>query len=145
MWSEPLALPPACLTEPVTGFGASIIFVFTDDLENAHRFYADTLGLAMTTDQGVCRIYRIVGEAFMGVCEHRQPSPDGTIITLVSDDVVGWYERILARGGQVDGPPVHSSRFGITHFFMRGPDGYRIEIQSFDDPRWAGAPQTDPA
>ena len=117
-----------------------ITFLFVADLEASHRFYAEALDLPIQVDQGDCRIYRINGGAFLGICER----PDrvgargtGLIVTIVTDDVTGTHERLVASGVAVEHPPVHSDEYHITHAFYRDPDGHLVEVQRFDDPDWA--------
>jgi hypothetical protein len=33
-------------------------------------------------------------------------------------------------------PPTYNERYQIYHLFARDPNGYLIEIQRFEDPRW---------
>lgn len=117
---------------------AQITFLYTDDLERSARFYEEVLGLELALDQGGCRIYRAIGGAFIGIChkgDMRAAEAD-IILTLVTDDVDGWHERIAGQGWQVEHPPRRNETYGIHHFFMRDPNGYRIEIQRFDSADW---------
>ena len=117
---------------------ATITFIQVDDLERSHRFYADTLGLELTTDQGACRIYRAAAGGFLGICDHAgPPSPDGIILTIVREDTEAFCAELEAAGVTFEKPVGHNERFGITQAFLRDPDGYLVEIQRFDDPSWA--------
>ena len=118
---------------------AHITFLATVDLGATARFYEDVLGLALALDQGTCRIYRVRDGAFIGFCERDEtPSPDGVIVTLVTDDVDGWHERLTARGVAFEKPPALHPKYQIYHCFLRDPNGYLLEIQRFEDPRWRG-------
>ncbi len=120
-------------------FDQLVIFLYTRDLERSAAFYGDTLGLPLVLDQGGCRIFRIGRDAFLGVCrcsESRPCSPDGIIVTLVSADVDGWYQELLAKGVAFEAPPRANPTYSIYHCFLRDPDGYQVEIQRFDDPAW---------
>lgn len=55
------------------------------------------------------------------------------IVTLVTDDVDGWAERLVAAGHDVEGPAAND-RFALYHLFVRDPDGHLVEIQRFDEP-----------
>ena len=108
-------------------------------MERRAAFYGETLGLSVVLDQGGCRIFRVSRDGFLGVCrcsEARPRGPDGVIVTLVSDDVDGWYERLKAKGVAFETPPRANPEYGIYHCFLRDPDGYRVEIQRFDNPAW---------
>ena len=121
-------------------FDAQITFCFTKDLEGTCRFYEDVLGLPLKLDQGSCRIYRVARDGYLGFCQ-RDPGQDpaGLILTLVSEDVDGWYARLKERGVVFEMPPASNPTYGIYHCFLRDPDGRLIEIQRFDDPRWEGS------
>lgn len=113
-----------------------ITFLYTHDLEATARFYEAVMGLPLVRDQGDCRIYRVSGAAFLGFCRRATAAdqPQGLILTLVSSDVDGWYQRLQARGVVFEKPPQANPRYGIYHCFLRDPNGYLIEIQRFDEP-----------
>jgi len=125
---------------------AHITFLYTRDLERADRFYRGTLGLELALDQGRCRIYRVRPGAYIGLCARQAPAAtpetasgsDCVVLTLVCPDVEGWAEVLADRGAELEGPPEINPAFGIFHFFLRDPDGHRLEIQRFLDPRWQG-------
>jgi catechol 2,3-dioxygenase-like lactoylglutathione lyase family enzyme len=126
-------------------FDAQITFCGTTDLERAHAFYAETLGLPLALDQGTCRIYRVNDGACLGVCLHDAVAPDDQLIlTLVTDDVDDWHERLSGLGVPIEGSPRLNTRYRIYHFFFRDPDGHRLEIQQFEDPQWRSG-QPEPA
>ena len=78
---------------------AQVTFCYTTDFEATTHFYESLLELPLALDQGTCRIYRVRDGAFIGVCRRDvAPESDGIILTLVSDDVDGWYARLEARG-----------------------------------------------
>ena len=117
-----------------------VTFLHTLDLEKTAAFYADILGLPVTLDQGACRIYRASGDAFLGFCHHLDAveRPEGIILTLVSQDVDGWYAYLQEQDIQVEKAPTLNEKFNIYHLFLRDPTGYLIEIQRFLDPGWMG-------
>ena len=118
-------------------FGHQITFLYVDDADAAWAFYADVLGLQLVRDQGPCRIYLTAPGACVGICRRLPGRPEGAAgitLTLVSDDVAGWYDRLVARGVEVMRPLGHSAQFNVTSFLIAGPEGQRIEVQSFDEP-----------
>ncbi|MDD9877813.1 MAG: VOC family protein [Magnetovibrio sp.] len=120
-------------------FDQQVTFLYTDDLDRSAAFYGGVLGLPLVLDQGSCRIYRSSPGAFIGVCRcsaARPVSPAGVIVTLVTDDVDGWYRRLAGKGVAFETPPADNPAFNIRHCFLRDPDGYQIEIQRFNDPTW---------
>ena len=126
---------PGSRVSTASGF---ITFLFVADLETSHEFYAGALGLDLVVDQGDCRIYRVSGDAFVGICERPdRVADDGLIVTLVVDDVDGMHDRLVGAGVGVESPPQQSDTYGIYHAFYRDPDGHAVEVQRFDDPGWA--------
>lgn len=119
----------------MSAFTQFITFLATRDLARTDEFYTRVLGLPLVRDQGDCRIYRASAHAFIGFCERANAiEARGVILTLVTDDVDGWYERLRAQGIAFEKPPTHNPRYGIYHCFLRDPNGYLIEIQRFDEP-----------
>ncbi len=117
-------------------FVQQITFLYVRDLNASAAFYGGMLRLPLARDQGGCRIYRTAPNAYIGLCQRDDVAPQqgSLIVTLVTDDVEGWYALAVAAGAQVESPPAHNDYYRITHCFLRDPDGYRVEIQGFDDP-----------
>lgn len=128
----------APVPEPPTAF---VAFRPVRDLAASRDFYLRDLGLTLARDQGACLIVRVASDAYLGLCqagydgrEGPLPDDDRLIATLVLDDVDAMHRRLLQLGVEVEGPPVDNPRFAIRQFFARDPDGYRIEVQRFDEP-----------
>lgn len=115
---------------------SGITFLRVASLDRSHRFYSGDLGLALVLDQGGCRIYRLVEGSFLGVCERPEPIGSNVVLTFVSDDVDGWYEKMAAAGVDLDGPPRENPAYRIYHFFATDPDGHTLEVQRFWDADW---------
>jgi len=114
----------------------TITWVYTQDLEATCGFYAGLLGLELVRDEGAARIYRTSGDGAIGVCEAmdgRVVEPRGGMITLVTDDVDGWYQHLSDAGAVTEGPPERNDQFGIYAFLAQDPNGYLIEFQQFLD------------
>jgi catechol 2,3-dioxygenase-like lactoylglutathione lyase family enzyme len=97
--------------------------------------------LSLVLDQGTCRIYRVSGNAFIGLCQRKdwaiQPSdPAPVIFTLVTAQVDEWYAHLSGQGVAFEKPPTLNPQYNIFHCFLRDPNGYLIEIQRFLDPAW---------
>jgi len=119
-------------------FDAQITFCYTKDLEMTARFYEEVIGLDLTLDQGGCRIYRTAENAYLGFCGRAEADrPAGVILTLVTDDVDGWYARLRKAGVSFEKPPAANAEYGIYHCFFKDPNGYLLEIQRFDDADWS--------
>jgi catechol 2,3-dioxygenase-like lactoylglutathione lyase family enzyme len=113
-----------------------ITFLHAQNLDETRQFYTETLGLPLVRDQGTCLIFQVCESAFLGFCQHIEPIPPGrkVILTLVSEDVDGWYAALKDSGQFPMDPPSSNPTYQIYHFFIPDPDGYWIEIQRFDQP-----------
>lgn len=119
------------------GFDAQITFCYTEDIKAVAHFYEDLLGLKLKLEQGGCRIYHVTDTAYLGFCDRKDvPQPAGVILTLVTDDVDGWCDRLREHGITFEKEPAYNPDYLIYHCFLRDPAGYLVEIQRFEDPRW---------
>ena len=116
----------------------SVVFTYTDDLEAGSRFFREVMELDFVVDQGPCHIFRLSDTSFLGVCNlpDRPTNKAGVTITIVSGDVDGWHEFLVARGVEYVKEPSHSPKFNVYSSLFISPHGYRIEIQNFDDRDW---------
>jgi catechol 2,3-dioxygenase-like lactoylglutathione lyase family enzyme len=118
---------------------SQITFLGTVNLPETAKFYEQILGLELALDQGCCRIYATCKGGFIGFCERENaPATDGVIFTLVTDDVDKWHEHLVAHGVKIERTPWHNPEFQIYHCLFRDNNGYLLEIQRFEDPRWTG-------
>ena len=119
-------------------FTEQITFLSVTDLERSAGFYEKVLGLVLVTDQGDCRIYRVGGDAYLGLCERTgAAAAAGVIVTLVTDDVDGWHIRLTEQEVFCEKAPSYHPKYSIYQAFYRDPDGHLIEIQRFDDSAWS--------
>lgn len=119
-----------------TPFEQQVTFLYTTDLAATSYFYEKLIGLPLALDQGACRIYQVSADGFLGFCEREGATPSGVIVTFVTQDVDGWYERLSARGVAFEKAPTFNPLYNIYHCFLRDPNGYLLEIQRFHDPAW---------
>jgi catechol 2,3-dioxygenase-like lactoylglutathione lyase family enzyme len=118
---------------------ANITFLKTRDLDITTEFYTQRLGLPLILDQGTCKIFQTGSSAYLGFClTDGQTGSSEVIITFVVDDVDAACSQIEKAGIQIDVQPRHNPQYQIYQFFIRDPNGYLLEIQSFSDPAWKG-------
>lgn len=108
--------------------------------ETCH-FYEAILGLPCVLDQGDCRIYQVAESGYVGFCQRGEtPQPsERVILTLVTEAVDAWYVHLQAHGVTIIKPPTYNEKYRIYHLFAQDPNGYLIEIQRFEDPRWGAS------
>ena len=103
-----------------------VTFLHTADLQATAHYYEVILALPLVLDQGVCRIYQVSRDGFVGFCEHLDAPEDLATYS---------YDGFLP-GVEFEKTPTHNSKFNIYHLFLRDPNGYLLEIQEFLDPAW---------
>ncbi|MEL6150346.1 MAG: VOC family protein [Chloroflexota bacterium] len=115
-----------------------VTFYYTHNLAQTADFYERVLGLPLALDQGMCRIYRITDTAFVGFCQRDsgEVHTDSTIFTLVTDEVDAWHVYLVEEGVEIEKPPTLHETYNIYHIFVRDPNGYLLEFQTFKDPAW---------
>jgi predicted enzyme related to lactoylglutathione lyase len=129
------------LKKRASNITAQISWIYTHDLDSTGNFYAQILGLECARDEGGARLFKTGNGAFIGLCrafDKRAVEPEGSMISIVTDDVDAWYQRLRDNGLEVETPPHRLEQFGIYTFFVEDPNGYIIEFQQFDDSGDAG-------
>jgi len=114
-------------------FNEFITFLGTHDLKKTSYFYQNILGLTIYKDQKTCLIFNINEQSKIGFCEHLPVIHDkkSPIITLVTNDVDGVYNKLIEKGLDITASPKLNKKFNIYHFFFKDPNGYTLEIQRF--------------
>jgi lactoylglutathione lyase len=109
----------------------SHLFVHVRDLDVSIRFWTEVIGLRLLAlEDGYARVGTVDGFA-LGLEERDQHliGAVGITIAVEVDDVHATYERLLAAGVAVAGPPAAQPR-GVIEAFLEDPDGYRCAIFS---------------
>ena len=120
------------MTEKVEGF---ITFLYYKDLKKAMHFYEEVMGLQLIVDQGWSKIYRVTGDAYVGLVDegrgyHRSSTTKPVIICLVVPDVDSWHRHLKEKGVDNLSDPADSKELKIRSFILTDPEGYVIEIQT---------------
>jgi predicted enzyme related to lactoylglutathione lyase len=120
---------------PDGGIVLAITFQYYRDLPVAMKFYENILGLTLAIDQGWSKIYRIDGQAHVGLVDETRgmqkwrAEKTGQLCLRVPD-VDAWYAWAQAREVQGLSNMFDSAELGIRAFVMNDPEGYQIEVQT---------------
>ena len=126
-------------------FEQSITWLYTENLDRLgrlDRFYGEVLELPFVMDQQVAgghtRIYRASPTHFIGLCAipNRSLGTKGMIFTFLVPDLAAAYAHYRARGVPFESEPDMSPGRVIHSCFFHDPEGYKLELQEFADPRW---------
>ena len=121
---------------------SQITFLYYKDLAEPQRFYGEIMGFELVEDQGWAKIYRIGGNAFVGLVDEtkgsRKVKEDSAVLfTLVVDDVPGWYDYLKSQGVKIVRELGQSDEIQVQYCFVEDPGGYMIEIERFLKPELA--------
>jgi len=120
---------------------SQITFLYYYDLAVPSEFYEDVMGFEMVEDQGTAKIFRVSGNAYLGIVNqktgfHKAQPKNAVLVTLLVKDMEQWYGYLTGKGAKVvrepelKGDSIHSHR----RFVIEDPGGYTIEIQQFLNP-----------
>ncbi len=111
---------------------SGIIFLGTNSLDKITEFYHNEIGCEIWMEQADCKIFRH-GNLLLGFCKRKECETNGIITFFFSEKkkVDKFYEKfkILAEA-----PPVDNEKYEIYHFFIRDPEGRKVEFQYFNHP-----------
>jgi len=115
---------------------SQITFLYFKDLAEAAFFFEDILQLELVDDQGAAKIYRLSGNAFIGIVDEKEGhcrarEKNAVLITIIAEKVQEWYDYLVSRGVRMETPVQRPENFPVECFFFKGPGGYEFEIQRF--------------
>ena len=110
---------------------ASRILLHPSEIERSHRFYRDTLGLAVYREFGnddAPGLVFFLGNGFLEVSGHSaHPSGGAVAIWIQVRDVQLEHQRLLAAGVAVIREP-QKEPWGLVEMWIMDPDGVRIVL-----------------
>jgi len=108
-----------------------IFYVYADvsDLERSKRFYGETLGWKLNTDEPVVAGFWF-GSGYLIVHADVRPAEQrryagGMHVAVRVDDLDAQHARLTERGVAVS--PIHARPWGERNFSFADPDGYLWE------------------
>jgi catechol 2,3-dioxygenase-like lactoylglutathione lyase family enzyme len=119
------------------GVRASNLFLYYRDLDRATAFYRDILGLELTADYGMARIFRVADESYLILVDaakgmHTADEPKSVALALLTDQLEAWHTYLATRGVSPGRP--FAPRPGSAHdgFVVKDPEGYLLEFERFN-------------
>lgn len=116
------------------GYCGFITFFHTNNIEKCHKFYCDDLGLKFHYEKGGYRLYNVWGKGMIGFGEVANSEVECNCISFVvecEEDVNKIYGHMKKLGYEVYEEPKELPQFGVYSFFLKDPDGHRVEIMKF--------------
>lgn len=112
---------------------SSVTMFYYKDIEPAARFYGEILGLENYLDWDWVQFYKTGPASYVGLVTegegawHKVREKNSVMLSLVSDDVDGWYER-LRESGEVTFLKDVGNGGPIRSFLLEDPGGYTVEF-----------------
>ncbi len=110
---------------------SSRILLRPTDLDRSHRFYRDTLGLAVYREFGPADhpgVVFFLGQGFLEVSGHGEVPPGRSVmIWLQVRDVRAEHARLVAAGVPIAREPV-TEPWGLIEMWIEDPDGVPIVV-----------------
>jgi hypothetical protein len=108
---------------------SGLIFFKTEMLETIEQFYKNRIGMDEWLRQADCIILKH-DNLLLGFCQRDESDTQG-IITFYFDsneEVDGFYDVFE---NEAEDTPRYNEKYQIYHFFIKDPEGRRVEFQSF--------------
>ena len=122
-------------TVPSPDINEQYTMLYYKDMEAPRKFYGGLLGLTSTMDDEWLSLYQLTPASFIGVIKegedswHKVQETNAVMISIVTDDVDGWYERILQDGGVTILKEIYDNEsVPIRAFLVEDPGGYSVEF-----------------
>lgn len=122
-------------TVPSPGISEQYTMLYYKDMEAPRKFYGGLLGLTSTMDDEWLSLYQLTPTSFIGVIKegedswHKVQEKNAVMISIVTDDVDGWYERIRQDGSVTILKEIYDNEsVPIRAFVMEDPGGYTVEF-----------------
>jgi len=130
------------LAEQPSAMNETITFFYYEDLDLQVPFYEDLLGLTKTLDEDWVKIYRITATSSIGLVKqghglHQVSEDKPAMLSIVTDDVDAWYERLTRANVPVrtelpkPGSGPEAGEAPVRGFIVEDPGGYTIEFFSW--------------
>lgn len=118
------------------GVEGSITFFYYEDLAKAEEFYGGVMGFEKVIDVDFAKVFRISGDAHVGIVDGEKgsmrPTRDKPVMfTVIVDDIEAWHRHLVERGVEIDQPPREASYLRMKTLLFRDSEGYVVEILEF--------------
>ena len=120
------------------GIKATVLWLYSNDVNAMSRFYEDVMGFELTVDQGWAMIHATSPSGFIGPVDgakgmHSWTEEKAVMVSLFTTDLEAWFTHLknepsfeLREEGIVE-----ETRAGAMVFVGSDPDGYLVEFDEF--------------
>lgn len=128
----------SCQSQPVYNIQANLVFFYYPDLDEAEKFYGETIGLKKVLDYGFAKIYQISQSSYIGLVDetrgmHKPTEPKTVTLAFVTNEIDEWYAYLQEQGVKIRNPLGDATRHPTRGFVALDPAGYFLEFERFLD------------
>ena len=110
----------------------SITFFYYDDLDEASRFYGETMGFEKVLDVGFAQLFKVYDSVHVGLVDGSRGSMKpaehkSVMLSFFVEDVEEWYLRLKERGMELS-PPMEPDYLEMKVLIFKDPEGYTLEL-----------------
>jgi catechol 2,3-dioxygenase-like lactoylglutathione lyase family enzyme len=120
------------------GIKATVLWLYTPDVEAMSQFYDEVMGFELTVDQGWAKIHATSPTGFIGPVDgargmHSWTEDKGVTVSFLTTDIDSWFVHLKGQSQFAwrTQEIVEESRAGARVFVGYDPDGYFIELDEF--------------
>jgi catechol 2,3-dioxygenase-like lactoylglutathione lyase family enzyme len=118
------------------GVRATVLWLYYQEIEQAHHFLTEQLGLPMVADQGFARIYASSPSGFLGAVIggqglHPYTEQKAVTVSLLTDDIEGWFARLQQAGIPLRHSEIVTRNPRYKAFVAYDPEGTYFEFNTF--------------
>lgn len=111
------------------------VMLYYETIDEAARFYGETLGLEKTLDSDWVKIFQVSETSSVGVVAegggaYHSARPDNAVmLSIVTSEVDAWYARLKTAGNVTFLKEIYNSDgVPIRAFLIEDPGGYTVEF-----------------
>lgn len=117
---------------------ANMIFFYYKNLDKAVEFYEKILGLPEILDYGFAKAFQLSQTSYLCLVDeikgmHRASEPKTVTLSIITQEVDGWYQYLKEAGVKIHSPLSESSRLPIKGFVALDSEGYYLEFETFKE------------
>lgn len=129
----------ATTSRPSTlGIKATVLWLYTPDVEAMSRFYEEVMGFEVAADQGWALIHASSPSGFIGPVDgakgmHSWTEEKAVMLSFLTTDLDSWFDHLKGQSAFTlrEEGIVIEDRAGARVFVGTDPDGYFIEFDEF--------------
>ena len=122
------------------GINGGLMFMYYDGIDEAAKFYTETLGFELKLDRKWVKILKYSGDSHVGLVDismgsHKVMEEKSARLQLMVDDAQSWWDYIKGKGLETNKKElVEGKTLKIKAFAVTDPGGYTVEFCEYVTP-----------